>query len=375
MGMIIYTSILRSITFVCDFVADMDEIELREHSTLPPENPQEGGTMALQVANGKTVCYTKMPVHQSMKPLLFTCAIGGLVFTTNFAVTGIRRHLTASRMYSFLLLLFYITNVTRYYTMFDDKESFGVMLFMKMTHCVWSLETLGHFVASVTACLDYKRLPEYFVEWEKIRRDCSLPLDSIEKYARLSATVLNVLLSINATFATYLIFGTNVQDVYLTPWDREFEYVVLIQTINAVQHFYCTLSWFGPSVLMFVICKILAYEFNAVQHRIERLVQGREVSGEETLERLRRLHQNLCNLVSHADGIFSMQIALSFCGSLTIACFLQYIILYDDGPYATEPLIVFIKAFWVCVCFTKVTLDCVSGTILNAAVSFLRLRV
>ena len=125
-------------------------------------------------------------------------------------------------------------------------------------------------------------------------------------------------------------------------------------------------------MLRFIICKILAYDFNTVQHRIERLIQGREVSCEETLERLRRHHHNFCNLVSHVDGIFSMQIALSFCGSLSIACFLQYIILYDDGPYATEPLIVFIKAFWVYVCFAKVTLDCISGTILNAAVRFLR---
>ena len=243
MGIYIYTSMLWSITFVCDFVANMDEIELREHSASPPGNPLEGGTIALRVANRKTLCYTKMPVYQAMKPLLFTCAVGGLVFTTNFAATGIQRYLTASRVYSFLLLLFYITNVARYYTMFDDKESFGVMLFTKMTHCVWSPETLGHYVAGVTYTMNiciylyYERLSQYFVEWEKIQRVCTLSLDSIARYARLSATVLNVLLFINAAFATYLIFGTNVQDVYLTPWDREFESVVLIQTINAVQQF------------------------------------------------------------------------------------------------------------------------------------------
>ena len=351
----------------------MDDHELREPpSKSPSQNSLQGSTVALHMSTEKSVCYTKTPVCQAMKPLLFVCTVGGLVFTKNFAATGIKRHLSISQVYSFLLLIVFIANVVRYYMMFDGTETFGVDLFMKMTHCVWSLETLGHYVSSVIACLYYKRLPEYFIEWEKIRRDCALPLTSIKKYATVSATILSVLLCTNASFASYLILGTNVQDVYLAPWDRDFEYVFAVQIMNCIQHFYCTMAWFGPSVLMYIICKILAHEFKSIQRRIKALTQNQTVPSDDSLEKLRRHHQNLCNLVANADDMFSMQIAFSFAGSLVIACFLQYIIVYDDGPYSTTPLIVFIKAFWVLVCFTKVSLDCLSGTILNAAVSYRR---
>ena len=351
----------------------MDDMELRQNSTSTSPNSLQGNAVALKApTDDKSICYTKTPVYQAMRALLYLCTAGGLVFTKKFAATGMKMRVNASQVYSFLLMMFLTTNVARCYTMIKGNETFGVLLFLKMTYCVWSLETLGHYVASLISCLYYKRLPEYFIEWEKIRPDCTLTLNEIKRYATISATILGILLVTNSIFTTYLVFWTNTLDSYLAPWDRGFGYVFVIQVINAIQQFYCTFVWFGPSVLMYIVCKILAHEFHAIQHRIRRITQEQTVPSEDTLERLRRHHQNLCNLVANADDIFSMQIAFSFAGSLVIACFLQYIIVYDDGPNSTKPLIVFIKAFWVAICFTKVSLDCVSGTILNSAVSNLR---
>ena len=350
----------------------MDGIELRQNSTLPPHNSLQDSTVALNPPTDKSVCYTKTAVYQAMRAFLILCTTGGLIFTKNFAVAGIKRHLNASQIYSFLLLVFFTTNVARYCTMINGNETFGVFLFLKMAYCVWSLESLGHYVASVISCLYYKRLPEYFIEWEKIRPDCNLTLNAIKRYAYISSAILGFLLVTNAIFVAYLVFWTNNMDFYLAPWDRQFKYVFYIQIINVVQQFFCTFAWLGTSVLMHIICKILAHEFNAIQHRIRRITQEQTAPCEDTLERLRRHHQNLCNLVANADDIFSMQIAFSFAGSTMNACFLQYIIIYDDSPNSTTPLIVFIKVFWVGVCLSKVSLDCVSGTILNSAVSHFR---
>ena len=340
------------------------------HSNSPSQHTLEGSAVALQVTADKPACYTEMPVYKALESLLFTCTVGGLVFTRNFAATGIKRYLNASQVYSLLLLTCYAANVARFFTVFDNKETFGITLFLKMTHCVWLLETLGHYAASVIVCFNYKRLPEYFIEWEKIRPDCALTLNAIKRHANICAAILGSFLFINSILSTYLIFWSNVRDAYLAPWNREDKYVIVIQIINSIQTFYCSLSWFGPSALMFVICKILAYEFKAIQHRIKRLSQDQTDSCEDTLERLRRHHQYLCNLVANADDIFSMQNAISLSCSLVIACFLQYIIVYDDGPQSMEPLVVFTKGFWVCLCFNKVILDCVSGTSLNTAVRY-----
>ena len=347
----------------------MDEIERGEHGTIPLQNTEitrEG----LPIATAKRICFTKMPVYQAQKSLFVTCSFGGLIFIKNASLTGIKRYLSITQVYSLLVFIFYIANVLRLFSMYDGNEAFGIDLFLRMSHCVWSVETVGHYVASVTACLSDTRLPGFFIEWEKIRGECSQNVNSITKLSYICTCILCLLILANSTFCAYTIFFTNVQDFNLTPWDRNFKYVIMIQVLNAIQQFYGSFAWFGLSMQMFIICKQLAYEFQAITHRIEILSRDHALQRGCTMEKLRRHHQNLCKLVSKADDVFSSQIALSLSGSVITSCLELYIIVYDDDPLSRRPLVIMIRAFWVLICFVKVIFDCISGTILHEAVSY-----
>ena len=310
-----------------------------------------------------------MSVYRDLKYLLFICTVGGLIFKKNFAASGIKRHLTPTHVYCGILLVFNI-DILRWLSMFDARDRFGTSLFIKISYCVWSLQCAGHFVASFIACESYHRLPEFFTEWENIRADLSRSMNSINKFAIVCTVILVIFVFANFAFSTYLIFGTTLQDVTLAPWNREYEYLVVIQAVNTVHCIYLSFAWIGSSVLMFIICKILAYEFKQINYRIKDLSRMEPPRHVERLEGLRRHHQNLCNLVANADDIFSMQIAISFTGSLVTACLMIYIIIYDDDPTSSGTLMIVIKGFWICVSLAKVIIDCVSGAILNDGVSY-----
>ena len=348
----------------------MSDIERAEHSSPPLQSSLKVKKVGVTHPAENTACISTMSVYQSLKSLLFTCALGGLLFKKNFAASGIKKHLSVTHVYSCVLLIVHITNFLRWLTMFDGDEKFGIFLFIKVSYCVWCLECVGHFVASFLACECYHRLPEFFTEWEKIRPNCSRSLNSIKRLTTVCTVILCILVFANSAFSTYLTFGTTLQDVILTPWNREQRDVVVIQFMNMIHCIYLSFAWFGPSVLMFVICKILAYEFKKINNRVKDLSRLELPSCAEKIGVLRGHHQDLCNLVANADDIFSMQIAISFIGSLIIACLMMYIIVYDDDPTSSVSLIVIIKGFWVCVSLARIMSDCVSGAILNEAVSY-----
>ena len=354
-------------------MAHKGDVERGEHHDLSSQNRAKANNIVHTDPTGKAICNSTSSVYQALQHLLLICDAGGLIFKKNFAVMGIKRHLSATHIYSCILLIFHITNILRWLTMFDGKETFGTFLFLKICYCVWSLECVGHYVASFIACESY-RLPKFFTEWEKIRPNCSQSLNVIKSFSIVCAVILSIISLANSAFTTYLIFWTTYADVILTPWNREYKYVVVIQLINVVQCIYLSFAWFGPSVLMFIICKILGCEFKQINSRIKDLSRMEPSSCVEKLEGLRRHHQNLCNLVANADDIFSMQIAISFTGSLVIACLMIQIIIYNDDPTLSGSLIIAIKGFWVCSCLLKVVADCVSAAILSDGVSFRSLR-
>ena len=85
-------------------------------------------------------------------------------------------------------------------------------------------------------------------------------------------------------FTVYLHLFTEVLDITLTPWEKDSKYVVVIQIISLVHQFYVTIAWFAPTVLMFIICKALAYRFQEVTEEVGILSQEVILNNIETFE-------------------------------------------------------------------------------------------
>ena len=312
--------------------------------------------------------HEKTPVYKALYSLKVSLLLGGLVFRKDFSKSGIKRHLTVSHVYSSIVLLFLSFNVLRWLTMFQGDEKFGVQLFMKIVVCIWGLKTLALYISFFLACESFKRLPEFFMEWEKIRINCSTYLISITRISKICTAILWTISISNSIFSAYLIFCTDIQNMTLAPWDENFRYAFVVRIINTIQQAYLSICWSASSALLFTICKILAHEFHKVTSSIKKLAEADPEQLMTDLETIRQKHQKLCDLVVNADDIFSMQIAYSFLGCLLIACLMMYIVIYDDSEYQNMQLVFMVEVFWVIAPIVKVIVDCVAGAILNGAV-------
>ena len=312
--------------------------------------------------------HDETPIYRALRSLHISMLLSGLVFAKDFSKSGIKRHLTVSHVYSFTVLVFLTINTLRWLSMFRSDEQFGATLFMKIVDCVWSLETLAHYVAFFLACESYKRLPEFFVEWEKIRMSCSRSVASITRLSNICTAIMWIIITCNVGFCAYMVLFTDMQNMALTPWDANFKYAFVIRIVNLILLFYLSVSWVASSAFMFTICKILAFEFNKVSCTIKKLSLTDPAKLVTELEAIRQKHQKLCNLVENADDIFSMQIAYSFSGSMLVACLMIYIVIYDGLTLEGGVLWLFIQCFWAVVPIVKVVMDCVSGAIVNGAV-------
>ena len=88
--------------------------------------------------------FTEMPVIKALNSLLLSCLIGGLVFRKGFSMTGIKRHLYKSHIYSAIVLIFLVINALRWFTLFESNDQFGTLLIFKLLVCAWCVESLGH---------------------------------------------------------------------------------------------------------------------------------------------------------------------------------------------------------------------------------------
>ena len=177
-------------------------------------------------------------------------------------MTGIRRNLSATYVYSCTLLIFHIDTLRRL-TTFDDRNTFGTCLFLKISYCVWSLEYAGQYVSMLPVSLLVNVITDYQnYLLNGIRHGRLLAKhEYINRFTIVYAVILGILDFANTAFTTYLIFWTTLQDVILAPWNREYEYVADIQITNMIHCIYLSFAWFSPSVLMFMIWKIITYEF------------------------------------------------------------------------------------------------------------------
>ena len=149
-------------------------------------------------------------------------------------------------------------------------------------------------------------------------------------------------------------------------------HITIMKVVNLVFWAYQTLAWLTPSIFMHMVAKILSQEFDNITKQLKEIRDSGVIKTQEILESTRRHHQRLCKLVGHADDIFSMQIAVTFCGSFAMVCLGMYICIYSTPAGTNRTLVLIMWSFWLVMGLARILLDCVSGSVLNAAVSKIR---
>ena len=302
---------------------------------------------------------------------MLTFTFMGLMGWRDFSKVGCWVHVTTSIVYGFVVELFLSSNVLRWCLIICDFEQFNAQLIFKLIVITWALETLSHSIGFFIASLSYKRLPEFLFAWDELRSECAQSTASLKKQTDICTGVMWVLAILNTVFSGYLIFGSHMQDHLLYPiiLNDELIEVLAVKIINLVVQMYLVLAWIAPSALLFTVTNSLAWEFN---HNTKQIRELRNNITSEYLESTRKHHQKLCNLVDHADNIFSVQIAATFLGSVMLICLLLYVLICGED---VSIFVRCIQIYWLATALCKILIDCISGARLNQAVSMEHIKM
>ena len=313
----------------------------------------------------KRGCYANTKVFSALKPLMFMCCAAGLLFGVDFRRDGMKKYFTFSHFYSFVIMIILAANLLGYLMVFDTSANFDLLV-MNLTMSIYHIECFAHFVCFYVASCTYKRLPEFFIQWEKAQLVYSFPLISIKRQAYICAAILWIIIIIVIAGNSYIIFETHLQSVILGPVVMDHPQIKILKIAKIVVGIYLAIAWVASSMFMFLVAKILSQEFTGITRQI-RDSDGDKIK--EILEPVRRHHQRLCKLVGHADEIFSMQIAVNFAGSFPMMCLVMYVIIYDDQSGLDRMFMILMEIILLVITFARILMDCISGAMLNVAVS------
>ena len=311
---------------------------------------------------------TETCVFKAMRSLLVSCYVAGLLSRKRFNEKGLRKYMTVTYIYSTVMLIIFTFHAIRCLSVFSKNDEFGSLLSFKLAYAAGTIEALGHFICFYVASCSYDRLPKFFIEWEKIRRDCPESHASIVKLTTICTAVLWIFVLSLAGFNIYLEFYTDFLALRLAPLIsvKEQSYKTVVILVNLTLEFYLSFAWVAPSALMFLFCKIFTIEFNNVKQTIMDLDRKGHLVLFKDLEGVRQHHEKLCVMVGVADNLFSMQIAVSFVGSVAITCLILYIFIVDT---TSGIILTLTQCVHLIAAVTKVLIDCTSGAMINEAVS------
>ena len=313
----------------------------------------------------KKPCFTETCLYHATKSLMVSFYVSGLLNAKHFDKSGFRKYLTATYIYSTVVLLMLTVNTSRYLSMFNKSYQSGSLFLFDVVYVVGSCEALGQFICFYFASCTYRRLPTFFHEWDRILKNSTKAHGLIIKLTNICTAVVWISVVSCMAFSTYTAIFTDLLSVFSTPLHNEHPYATLVVVFDLIMEFYLHFAWIAPSALMFLFCKLLTIEFDQVKQTITDLGRKGHIVLCGNLEGLRQHHEQLCALVDYADNLFSMQIGGSFAGSVFMTCVIAYILILGNSDTGfTLALIVHLVAAMM-----KVLIDCISGEMVNEAVS------
>ena len=304
-------------------------------------------------------------IHELLKSMMNSFTVMGMYFHVrrrrgSSCLPIVRRY--GCITYSTLVMLFVTANVLYVQHVRIGTETRLVNLIKRI---VWDIHSLSHFVVfyalSMKSCL-----PRFFDKWQGYREAYNIPTGSISRKSTICTVILWVLTTINVVSDAYMTYSRYV--LTTTQEDRSIMYLAFLVLVKVLVDAYTVFAWLASSILVLLVCILLVDEFELINKEIKALIKEKPEDFCKGISDLRCRHWELCSIVRKADDSLTVHVGLSIFASLALACLSLCLIIWDPVVSGDSTMSA-ITAIWMLLALVKMTTDCVSGILINNAVS------
>ena len=321
---------------------------------------------------GKDVSnHTTTPIRQLLRPSLISMAVCGCyTFEVSYKTSRKgRAYQTFGRLYRIFIFIICLGGFIKTCASFASLSAFFMQ--MNVIKCGWYTQCLVVFLISRKSNLSNKGgQRKAFNFWDEHIRleieelEFEFPEQKIKKrqcICLVIASVVSVVCFVGNILITIDPFKGGFNVFISAPFDNSLTFVVLENIIVAVN----TLIWIIPTFYIITVSTFLSSTFEVLNTFLEKRIKRKCSIMTGQFQKIRRLHLDLCRVVSHFDQDFGWYLASMMVISVGNSCFILYVILKSQA--ALLELVLFV--FWLCTLLSLLGAMSIFAAVVNDAVS------
>ncbi|XP_060076616.1 uncharacterized protein LOC132556248 [Ylistrum balloti] len=274
------------------------------------------------------------------------------------------------KCYRITMLVLYIVNACRYFPTYLSISSFGPDLLTKLMVHLWYLLCILNGYACYKMVEDPKRLTlllelfnVYHDRFENEVENFSV-VSKVGKITSISM-VLGWFFNIgNVVFAGYMLYTSNIFDNFIAPFTNTNPMSNLIKALYLVIHLFLSCTWIFTCIATMIFSLTLYFLFKQFVRTIEKLKSQPAQEVYHLLERYRKQHNALCDMIDVADDTFSLYVAFSLTVSMLLALMLLYNICWYNS-IRSDPGQLISHIFWLMAVLTNLGAVAISTGMIN----------
>ena len=310
-------------------------------------------------------------LYRSVSPLIRSLAVCGLFTTRSWSADGYYRkrgradwRSSLSQLYSTTILIVLWLNMFRILSIFIGPNTFGYLLFLKVTIVIWHLICAVGCTVMYAACNRNRNSI-----WEFLYRcsQCSMSegVACVRKRVRILTAVAWIFILLNMACGFYGFFFTTIFDLCLAPFHVYIKYAPIARILYFISFFYLISSWIMPLAFLYAVSCMLSNQFHHDNEVFSRKIRGKAgIISELTIMEHRRQHNDLCKLTKVADNMLHAYVGCTVGAKSLFLCLMMYnAIWYSE--FVSDNMVFIVTLFWLGTGLTVTGSILICGALVN----------
>ena len=323
---------------------------------------------------------SKVSFRALLHPLLFSMQLCGLYHCPNRSnklttLAANRWNICSptsrfARLYCWIVTIGLWLDIVRCLPLVRHIFHGGPMLFSMLGLWAWKLLCALNATSCLWASHSDTCLVKFFQTWRELELKGGMLLKSsmIRKNVIICSVLAWSLIALNMFLGGYAFLFTSLFDLALSPLPTNNNYATaIVKSLHVVGLFYHTVSWLMPFSLELLLSIILYQEFSQLARDFkDKINEDGEFVGD--LESDRKRFLAISRVVAAVDNSLSLHRASSFTCNIAIICLTLYTMI-SYNYILRDPAVAAAHAFWLVASVALCGITCLSGVLINGAVS------